>query len=52
MLLFKKRISPKPELYLPKIIEIPQNLLLYDSPWRGLESILKDIITRFDISNN
>ncbi|MBB5441237.1 hypothetical protein HDC92_004944 [Pedobacter sp. AK017] len=30
-------------------LELPPSLLQYDSYWRGLESIIHDLITRFDI---
>jgi hypothetical protein len=51
MPLFKRKISPKPITYLPEKIEIPQHLLLYDSAWRGLESVIKDLMQRFEIDN-
>lgn len=49
--LFKRRIFPKPIRYRPEIIEIPPKLILYDSAWRGLEGIIRDLMVRFDLGN-
>ncbi|NEU08980.1 class I SAM-dependent methyltransferase [Flavihumibacter sp. R14] len=35
--------------YEPEILEYPKEILLYDSYWRGLETIILDIITKFNI---
>jgi hypothetical protein len=42
----------KPVFYEVKTIEVPQHLLAYDSAWRGLESIIKDLMIRFDLDKN
>jgi predicted O-methyltransferase YrrM len=47
MSIFRKKL--KPVNYIVETIEVPQHLLAYDSAWRGLESIIKDLVLRFKL---
>ena len=40
------------QIYLPIKIEKPLNILQVESAWKGLESILGDIIKRFDVKTD
>ena len=49
--LFRKSISIKPTKYKPETLDFDLKLLAYDSAWRGLENVIKDLMTRYNIGN-
>jgi hypothetical protein len=47
-----KKISLKPEYYIPMALEIPEKLLLYDSSCGGLESLIRNLLEQFNLKND